>query len=290
MNTILENDYLQIAINAKGAELCSVINKQNGLQYIWGGDPLIWGKTSPILFPIVGTLKENSFYYNHKQYTLPRHGFARDHTFDVSNVTREAATFTLRSQPAFLSQYPFNFELRLNYSLKQAGVNVQYEVINHDEKEMFFSLGAHPAFKVPLTPSSTYTDYYLLFDQVENAGRWPITNEGLLSRTPTALLDHTNRLDLDKSLFENDALVFKNLRSEKVSLRCNKHDHGLDFHFAGFPFMGLWAAKNADFLCIEPWCGVADSVGHNQQLQHKEGIEKLSPGNTWSRNWTVDVY
>lgn len=290
MSITLKNDYLEIAINPKGAELYSIVSKETGLEYSWSGNAAVWGKTSPILFPIVGTLKEDTFYYKDKKYSLPRHGFARDHVFQVSDQTSTSVTFMLSGTEDFLNLYPFKFELRLNYKLERNAFVVQYEVENKGTDEMFFSIGAHPAFKVPLIENSTYEDHYLLFDKVEQADRWPINKSGLIMNESNSLLKNTNRLDLKKSLFENDALVLKNLNSSKVSLRSDKHPHGLNFYFEGFPFMGLWAAKNADFICIEPWCGIADGVDHDQQLEHKEGIEKLSPGKTWSRHWKVELF
>jgi galactose mutarotase-like enzyme len=104
------------------------------------------------------------------------------------------------------------------------------------------------------------------------------------------MLTHTNRIDLHRDLFQNDALVFKHLKSDVVSLKSKTNAQGLDFHFHGFPFLGIWAAKNADFVCIEPWCGIADSVAHNQQLENKEGIETLEADNTWLRTWKIKFY
>jgi len=155
---------------------------------------------------------------------------------------------------------------------------------------MYFSLGAHPAFAVPLVADTHFNDYYLLFNKVENAPRWPISPTGLIGRTPTPLLENTDRLALQRDLFSKDALVLKHLNSDKISLKHEKHDHGFDFHFKGFPYLGIWSTKNGDFVCIEPWCGIADNVDHDQDFTHKEGIEVLSAGGRWTRSWRVDFY
>ena len=155
---------------------------------------------------------------------------------------------------------------------------------------MYFSIGGHPAFKVPLVNGTTYNDHYLEFSKAENAPRWPIADGGLIKNEPTDFLKNTAKLPLTKDLFKDDALVFKHLRSEMVSIKSTSHTHGLDFYLDGFPYLGIWAAKNADFVCIEPWCGIADRVNHDQHLANKEGIETIQKGEDWSRTWKVKFY
>jgi galactose mutarotase-like enzyme len=290
MEYTLQNQSLQIKVKDKGAELFSVIHKQNNLEYMWSGDPAFWGKTSPVLFPIVGALKDNTYLYKDKEYSLSRHGFARDHVFSVENQQEEKITFLLAGKASFLEFYPFPFELRIIYSITEYTLHVTYEVKNTGNEIMFFSIGAHPAFKVPLVNGSAYADHYLEFSQPENSPRWPISSEGLINKDPEPFLQNVNKLTLNKKLFEDDAIVLKNLQSKSVSLKSDLHKHGLEFSFEGFPFLGIWAAKNADFVCIEPWCGIADSVDHNQQLDVKEGIESISEGNTWSRTWRTKFF
>jgi len=290
MEYSIYNNHLNIKVKAKGAELFSVVHQHNNLEYMWGGDPEFWGKTSPVLFPIVGALKDNTYLFNNQKYSLSRHGFARDVTFQVENHREDSMVFLLTSTASSLQHYPFPFELRIHYSITNHTLHVTYEVKNTGDDQMYFSLGAHPAFKVPLVSGSAYTDHYLEFSKTEICSRWPISNEGLINKDPEPLLQNTNKISLNKNLFDNDAIVLKNLQSRKVSLKCSTHHHGLEFSFEGFPFLGIWAAKNADFVCIEPWCGIADSVDHNQQLTAKEGIERISSGETWSRTWHVKFF
>jgi galactose mutarotase-like enzyme len=290
MDVELKNNDLTIKIHSKGAELFSVFNKSTGLEYMWSGDPSFWGKTSPVLFPIVGTLKEDKFVVDGKSYTLSRHGFARDLEFEVNRLSNDKAQFTLNSDDASLKKYPFRFSFTMTYSLVADVVQLQYSVENKNEGDMFFSLGAHPAFKVPLIGGTLYDDHYLEFNQKETAGRWPISAQGLIEQHPAAFLENSQRIDLRKELFYEDAIVLKHLRSNVVSLKATTHPHGLEFHFDGFPFMGLWAARNADFVCIEPWCGIADSVNHNLELNKKEGIERITNNTTWTRTWKARFF
>jgi len=286
----IENNLIKATINAKGAELTSLVHKEHELDYMWHGDPAVWGKHSPVLFPIVGTLKNNTYYHNGQSYQLSRHGFARDKQFAVEDHTADTITFLLRSDAETLTVFPFVFEFRIRYTLVDHSLAVAYEVVNSGKEVMYFSVGAHPAFKIPLVPGTDYTDYYLQFNQTETAPRWPISPDGLIEQTPIPLLQNTNRLNLSKDLFRKDALVLKGMASSIVTLGSGKTERGFRFDYPGFPFLGIWAAPNADFVCIEPWCGIADSVNSNQQLSEKEGINRLEVGESFTRSWSIDIF
>jgi len=288
----IENQNLKVTINAKGAELTSIYHKGLQIEYLWGGDPNVWGKHSPLLFPIVGTLRQNTWKYKGKPWTLPRHGFARDMEFAVEQQSKDGLTLLLKSNDATRAKYPFDFELRVIYQLAPNGLATTYNVKNNSGEEMYFSIGGHPAFRVPLAERTTYTDYFLEFEQKETASRWPISKEGLIESTPQPILENTNIMPITRDLFSGDALVFKNLASTTVSLKSRRSRHGLDFDFTDFPYLGIWSAKNekADFICIEPWCGIADSVDSDQEMEDKEGIQQLPPGETFERIWAVTLY
>jgi galactose mutarotase-like enzyme len=286
---ILKNQNLSIKINPKGAELTSLFNHQNQTEYLWNADPTFWGKSSPVLFPIVGSLKENRYLFEGQEYTLPRHGFARDREFIVEKSDENSATFLLSHDENTLKIYPFKFEFRLIYSLENNTLNVTYSVKNTGEDKMYFSVGGHPAFAVPLAENTGYNDYYLQFNETEISKRWGLTPEGLIETQPFDFLIDTNKLALTKELFYDDAIVFKNLESTSIILKSDKTNHQLKFDFEGFPYLGIWAAKDANFVCIEPWCGIADAANHNQELTEKEGIIVLDLGGDFERTWRVEV-
>ena len=290
MDIKLENNDLVVKVRSQGAELFSIVSMGTGLEYMWSGDPAFWSKTSPLLFPIVGTLKDDKFFIDGNSHTLSRHGFARDSEFDVRQLSSDKAQFTLNSSEGSLKKYPFDFSLTITYSLLSNALNVVYSVENKSNRNMFFSLGAHPAFKVPLINGTSYQDHYLEFNKIETAPRWPISDKGLIKEEPVPFLDHVKRINLNKELFYHDAVVLKHLNSNIISLKATTHSHGLDFHFDGFPFLGLWAARNADFVCIEPWCGIADSVNHDGDFSEKEGIEKIASNASWKRMWKVSLF
>ena len=288
----IENAYLKIDILPKGAELNSLYNKKTGTEYMWSGDPAFWAKKSPVLFPIVGSLKNDTYYFENKSYHLSRHGFARDMDFTVTDQTASSITFTLTRSDDTFEKYPFQFRFDIIYTIKDNQLQVTYRVVNKGEinQKLYFSVGGHPAFKVPLLPGTAYTDYYLEFNKVENAGRWPISKEGLIKEGPVLLMNNTQRLLLAKELFYTDAIVFKQLKSTKVKLVSNQSGDVFEFDFTGFPYLAIWAAKDADFVCIEPWCGIADSENTNQQLTEKEGINKLDSTDQFQRSWTVTIF
>ncbi len=175
------NDILEVGIHPKGAELQQLKHKQLGPLKVWKGDPAYWGKFSPVLFPIVGTLKNDRFSYEGKEYGLSRHGFARDREFVVEEQSNDRAVFLLKSDAQ--SFFPFHFEFRLIYELSGNVLSVTYEVKNPTENDLLFSVGGHPAFTVPLVRNTSYSDYYLQFNKKEIAPRWPISSRRLYSKS-----------------------------------------------------------------------------------------------------------
>ncbi|MGG9960185.1 aldose 1-epimerase family protein [Ferruginibacter sp. SUN106] len=285
---ILENEILRATIAPKGAELQSLINTTTGIEHMWSGDAAYWAKFSPVLFPIVGGLKNDTYYFNDTAYQLPRHGFARDKTFAAEQLSLAEAVFTLTHDEQTLAVYPFEFVLKLRYRLNGSTLSCTYEVYNPGKEELLFSVGAHPAFAVPFVKDTNYSDYYLQFNVAEKLDRWKLEN-GLIA-APEPLQFDNNTLPLQPSLFYEDAIVLKHMQTNTITLACTKNDHGIHFKFDDFPFFGIWAAKDAPFVCLEPWCGIADSVTHDQQLKNKEGINVLAANTNWQRSWSVACF
>lgn len=286
----ISNEKLTVQVSPQGAELQSIVRNDTGLEYLWSGDPAFWGKKSPVLFPIVGGLKDNTYQYRGDHYTLGRHGFAREQLFAVTEQGAEHVSLRLSDSDATRKVYPFRFDFTIQYLLQDDQLQVTYQVLNRDDKTLLFSVGGHPAFKLPLVPDTAYEDYYLYFNKEEDAGVWPLSAGGQIETAPVPYLQHTHELPLKKSLFYNDALVFKQLASTAISIKSNRTPHGLTLAFEGFPYMGIWAAKEADFVCIEPWCGIADSVDANGELEDKEGINRLAPDGLFERTWTATIF
>lgn len=287
----IQNQYIKVGVSTKGAELQEIYGKEHDLHYLWSGDAVFWGKKSPVLFPIVGGLKNNSYTYEGKIYQLPRHGFARDMEFELTTQTDNELVFTLRNSVETLNVFPFEFTLNIYYFLEGKSLRCSYRVKNtSQEKDLWCSIGAHPAFHVPLLCTTAFEDWFLEFGEEENAPIYPLTKDGLIKETAIPYLQNTNKLPLKKELFYGDALVFKNLKSQAIKLKSDVSEHGLNFTFSNFPYFGIWAAKDAPFVCLEPWCGIADSENTSGELKEKEGINKIEPSAFLKEYWQVEVF
>lgn len=289
MMVSISNHFLTASFATKGAELQSLVNKNTSINYLWSGNANYWGKFSPVLFPIVGALKNNTYAYKGQQYELPRHGFARDMVFEHHQIADDEIVFTLTHSQETLELFPFEFVLNLKYKLIENSLECTYEVKNPATSDLYFSIGGHPAFAVPLSASTIYENYFLQFNNDEKLAVHQISG-GLICDETTSIVLKEGKLALTRQLFYSDALVFKTLKSDTISLLNTQNKHGLNFTFKDFPYFGIWAAKNADFVCLEPWCGIADSVVHHQELSEKEGINCLSPNGTWLRTWSVTCF
>ncbi|MEO5908611.1 MAG: aldose 1-epimerase family protein [Ginsengibacter sp.] len=283
----LKNDHLVITINEKGAELQSV--KLNNLEYLWQADRVYWGKHAPVLFPIVGELKDGKYIFDNKEYHLSRHGFARDKMFEAKQTGDSSAIFTLQSNEETLAVYPFQFIFRIQYEIKQNALYCTYIVQNVNEEDMYFSVGGHPAFRVRLNDSLSYTEYTLAFEKDSTLKRFLLIN-GLTNGTSETIILVDKKLHLKSSMFYNDSIVLKHINSNQVKLYSDKDPHGVKFMFKGFPYFGIWSAKDAPFICLEPWCGIADNIQHDYQLKNKEGINQLAAGATWKRTWGIELF
>ncbi|MCP9764369.1 aldose 1-epimerase family protein [Lacihabitans soyangensis] len=288
-NIVIENENLRATINPLGAELVSLLKLDDHTEYMWDANPAFWGKTSPVLFPIVGGLKNDTYFYQGKEYKLPRHGFARTMNFEVESQTQNSVVFLLKNNPETEKVYPFAFELRLAYTLIANKLELKYQITNPDSKALLFSIGGHPAFKCPIENALNYEDYFLEFHENEDLKRWPLNSADLVLNEPLEISKNTNKLLLTKELFHQDALVFKHLKSDCVTLKSKKNLKQLKFEFKNFPYLGIWAAKDADFVCIEPWCGIADSADTNQNLKTKEGIISLESKGVFERGFSLEI-
>ncbi len=282
MKITLSNSELTATINSFGAELISLKNKSNR-EFIWEGNPDYWGKHSPILFPIVGSLKNDNYIYNNSIYHLPRHGFAREMDFEVKEKTDLEVVFSLKQTRATLEKYPFNFELQISYTLTNSVLKIDFKVINNNDFSMPFSIGAHPAFALP----SDFKNYELLFEKSEKLIVSTLQND-LISNATYILPMENNSLRLNYSLFENDALIFKTIESKSVSITENKIPF-LKVHYNDFPSLGIWTKSQAPFICIEPWIGYADTIENNGNLEDKEGIQILGENQTFETNYLIEI-
>ncbi|WP_312082267.1 aldose 1-epimerase family protein [Epilithonimonas hominis] len=284
----IQNNKLKATFSELGAELTSLINLETGKEIIWSGNTDFWGGQSPVLFPTVGALKNEQYIFEGKTYELPRHGFARRRVFDIKNSSETEVIFELKSDGESLKIYPFEFSLEIKYTLVENKLTISYQVKNLSEKEMYFSLGAHPGFAIDTKNGLSYNDYEIVFSDDEKLEIHPLVDNLISDQTQTIELDNKT-LPLFYELFSKDALVMTTMKSRELILKNKKNHHKIIFTFSNFPHFGIWAAKNADFVCLEPWQGIADLENHNQELAEKFGILKLEKNQDWIADWAVEI-
>ena len=272
---VIQNLFLRAQIKALGAELCS-LQTVGGVDLLWDGDPAVWPRHAPHLFPVVGRLLGDRLRHQGRDYPMSPHGFARGLAFRMVRLTREDCTLVLQDDETTRAMYPFAFELRINLALDGPSLRVTYELINPGKEPLPASLGAHPAFRWPLIPGTPREDHLLKFDLPETA---PIRrqNGGLLDPAPhpSPVVDRT--LWLQDALFQADVLIFDQVKSRKVRFGVPGAP-ALEVGWEGFEQLGIWTKPGAGFLCIEPWRGLPSPADFAGEFPEKPGILLIPPG------------
>lgn len=266
-----------------GAELKSL--KCNNTEYIWKGDEKFWAGSAPVLFPICSGLINDTYYLDGKEYHMKKHGFARKTVFEVESKTDNQATFLLKSNAETLAQYPFEFEFRITYTLTEAKLAVRYDVKNLNDEEMYFSVGAHEAYAC----DEGIDRYELVFEKPETLVNTVLSGPNTLGYRQFTVLENSDTFELDYKYFAEDALVFQDVKSNSVVLKSKENNRALKVTFNGFPYLLVWTKPQAPYLCIEPWCGIADRDDSDQNFKTKQGIEKLAPHETFTRTHTIEI-
>ncbi|ETY74207.1 aldose 1-epimerase family protein [Lactiplantibacillus fabifermentans] len=292
MTVELKNAYLTVQINEAGAELSSV-KSADGIEYMWQADPKFWGRHAPVLFPIVGRLKDDQYTVAGQSYHMGQHGFARDNDFSVVEHSETKAVLEFTDSSATREVYPFAFRLRLIYELADHELKVGYEVHNPANHDLLFAVGGHPAFNVPLaTPEATLANYSVT-----------VAPKGVYSHIPlkAPLNDAANATDLDltkplaltRDLFKDDAIIL-DLKHQETTLMLgtDMDDHGVAMTIEDAPYVGMWSPypDDAPFVCLEPWWGIADNVDADGQLSHKMGINRLAANQTFNAQYAVKFF
>jgi len=289
MKTTLSNEKLQLEINSFGAELNSI--QHEGIEYLWQADKSFWARHAPVLFPIVGKLKEGQYQLDGETYQMPGHGFARDNDFELIKEDSDEVIFELRENEDSLNKYPRKFRFRVAYKLTDNKIRVRYEVKNEDEKFMPFSLGAHPAFNVPLK-SGAFEDYKLTISPDEKRDFIPLDPPTGLLKLDEKKEEAVSELPLNRDLFKEDALVFSSSKKMAVSLTNSVDEHGVSLSWKNMPYFGLWSPYPAEapFVCIEPWCGLADDENTDGDLTTKFAINELAPEGKFVAEYEIEIF
>ncbi len=289
MNYEIRNEHIKAKIKSFGAELNSLQKIDDDLEYIWQGDSKYWNRHSPILFPIVGRLKDDSYLYKNQKYNMSQHGFARDKEFEVVRKEADFIEFRLKSNEKTLEIYPFSFELYLSYKLEKNSLIVSYKVINKSDDEMLFSIGAHPAFNWTFKENEKKEDYFLEFANIRESKRYFLNDKGLVyNHENLEIID--NKIALNEELFKNDALVFNDSNIKNLTLKNKNNNNFVKLNFDNFPYLGIWSKPSgAPFICIEPWFGIADDENSNGNFEDKKGLISLEKDEIFSCFYTIEI-
>ncbi|MDX9801006.1 MAG: aldose 1-epimerase family protein [Spirochaetia bacterium] len=285
----IKTDKIEISAKTKGAELTSIKSK-DGTEYLWQADPAFWPKHSPLLFPIIGSIPDKSYEFEGKTYPLENHGFIWTKEFKLVEEKSDYIRFEITESEETLAIYPFRFTLSVGYRVKGDTLSVEYLVKNSDSKTIYFSIGAHPGFKVPADESDKKEDYDILFKKKETVKRYFLNKDNLLSGESEMFLDKSDWVSVKKELFDKGAIVLKDHKSRSVSLKSRKSGRFVKLDFKGFPCLGIWSPKgDAPFICIEPWYGVMPLAGSSPDITKKEGIIALEKGKVFSSVYNITV-
>ena len=277
----IENEHLFCAVDDRGAQLHSLKDRDNKIEYLWQGDPAVWYGQAPVLFPIVGRLKDDLYRWQGKEYTMPKHGFARKSLFRLLERGESFISFILESSDETRACYPFEFALTLTYRLEGRTLAAEAMVENKGEGEMVFSIGAHPGFNCAMGD-------VLRFDAPETLDSLWIDDEAMLAGGSYPVLENSTDITIHEHLFDKDALILKGVQSKNVTL-VRDGVPSVKFDIGGAPVLGIWAKPGAQYVCIEPWYGLNDSNDYTPDFSQKPLVERLGAGEVFTQAWRAEV-
>lgn len=291
MLSSISNGRVYAEIDSLGAELKS-LRDDGGREYLWRGDPAYWGHSSPVLFPVAGALRGDSYVYGGARYDMPKHGFAPGKNFRKTSSRADAAEFRLSADDDTLRIYPFEFSLSVGFALRDRSLAVTFTVENRSKRTMPFAVGGHPGFALPFEEGETIDDVRLRFNKRETARCPLVTPESLLDFGHTfPVLRDEDTLPLRGALREADTLVFEGLNSTSVELYSANSGRGVRVDFPGFGFLAVWhpAVPEPPFVCIEPWTGTGTRTSEGDRLEDKRGTTLLEPGGAAEFSYTITL-
>lgn len=291
MITTLKNDRLTVTVSSKGAEMQTLT--ANGIEYLWNGDPAYWSGRSPILFPIVGGLRNGRAVSAAGEITAPKHGFVRGSELTLTEADDTHVVYRLDASDATRAVYPYDFSLRVRYELDEGAVRAIFEVENTGDTVLPFCIGGHPGFRVPLTEDDCFENYVLEFEKAEtlDCPQVDLVQVLIEDRVRNRVLTENNRLPLNHVMFRGDALIFDRLESRKVKLYSAKTGRGVEMDFHSFPFVAVWTTvEDSPFVCLEPWTGMCTRISEDDVFEHKIGMTELPAGQTATFSYTLTVF
>jgi len=293
MNTIqtIKNDYLTVEINLKGAEPWSV-KDASGTEYLWQGDPKYWSDKAIHIFPYVARLTEGCYTLHGEKYQMAIHGFTKDSMFEVVNTAVDSVTLQIQDSEETRKQYPFRFTFRITYYLEGNKLFVKYEVENQDESTMYFGLGGHPGFNVPLNPSLDFTDYYIEFSEKTTPDRIIFSEDCFVMDGQTAAfsLEDGVRYHLHHDMFDDDAIIMTNM-PKQVTLCSDKDSRKVRVTYPDMDYLGIWHRPKSDapYICIEPWSSLPSRKNVVEEFSTQDNLISLAAGKIYTNIWSIEI-
>lgn len=278
---VLENELFRVEIDPMGAELCSMKSKKTGTEYVWQADPAVWKRHAPILFPIVGRLKDLTFTAAGKPYKITQHGFGRDLMWQVGSAGDDYVEFVLEANDKTREMYPWDFVCTVRYTLTGATLKKEHITINRSDTDMYYEVGGHDAYTLCWLPGESITDYFVAFEGTEALHPIEKDENVMLSRDHGDLPLVDGRLPITRETFANDAIITDDLPVRRATIGCVKNDRSVTMDFADFPYFAVWSAyKDFDvpYVCLEPWSTLPDGGYLDHAIENKVGVRVLSPG------------
>lgn len=285
----IQNNKISIEVNSFGAELWSLKKVGNDFEYLWQGDTKYWGNRSPVLFPTVGAVKNSKYRIGDKEYPLGNHGFALNSEFTLIEESETKLVYSLKTNEEIKKMYPFNFELILSYALDESSVKIQYTVKNLDTQNIYFQLGTHPGFNMPLDSDLKFDDYYIEFNKKEQCNRlfFDKANLTITNKDEDGL--EGQKLNLKHEIFYEGAAIYKNINSDQLVLKSDKGARFVKFSFDKFPALGVWQKPDAPYICIEPWHGISDDDNYTGEFQDKAMIITLDKNSDYNCFMNIEI-
>ena len=290
MLTIKSKDFT-VQLNPKGAELSSFFSTKTETEYIWQGDAKWWANRAPILFPFLCSIKEGKYIYDGKEYNMTKHGFVRYADFDVAFSDDKKVIFEYRDNDETLKMYPFKFLLQIIFELEGNKLDITYKVKNFNDYPMYFSIGAHEAYRCPRNENDeTFEDYYI---ELENKGTYvseTVNGSGLITGETYPVIENGQIIPLKYSWFDKDTLMFKDVPSGKVFLKSKKSNTIVEVDYQNAPYLAIWTKKGAPYVCIEPWFGMPDEEKHDGNIKNKLGVVELNANSQFSWTHSISIF
>ena len=294
---VLKSDQLNVEFQTLGGALSSIKDKDD-VEYLWQGDPTYWSGQAPVLFPICGSVRNDTVLYDNedgsqKEGKIPRHGLVRKKEFTLVEQTDNSVTFAIEDDEEMYANYPYHFRLEITYTVTGKTIRTQYKIYNKEsEKSMPYFIGGHPGFNCPLLDDEVYEDYYLEFEKPETCTvPKPFPESGMLDlKDRNSWLNNQKEIDLNYDFFSYDAVTLDELGSRTVALRSRKHDKGLKLDFKEFPNLIVWSTLNkGPFIALEPWSGLSTSIEEGDRLEDKKDVKILKPGRFEQLGFDIEI-